>query len=71
MLTNQNNYYMIFHHLQKNPRFQLEINYTPIECVDNFNFLGLTINKHLNWKNHIDKLACKISRSIGIKRKIK
>ena len=62
---------MIFHHPQKIPRFQLEINDTPIECVDNFNFLGLTINKHLNWKNHIDKLACKISRSIGIIRKIK
>ena len=64
--------YMIFHHPQKKiPRFQLEINDTPIECVDNFNFLGPTINKYLNWKNHIDKLACKISRSIGIMRKIK
>ena len=41
--------YMIFHHLQKEiPRLQLKINDTPIECVDNFNFLGLTINKHLN-----------------------
>ena len=64
--------YMIFHHPQKFiPRFQLEINDTPIECVDNFNFLGLTINKHLNKKNHIDKLACKISRSCRIIRKIK
>ena len=63
--------YMIFHHPQKILRFQLEINDTHIECVDNFNFLGLTINKQLNWKNHIDKLACKISRSIAIIRKSK
>ena len=45
----------------KIPRFQLEINDTPIECIDNFNFLELTIYKHLNWKNRTDKLACKIS----------
>ena len=44
----------------------LNMNDTPIERVSNFDFLGLTLNEHLNWKPHIDKIANKISRSIGI-----
>ena len=31
----------------------LQIAGTNIEFVDNFNFLGLTINKHLTWTSHI------------------
>ena len=49
----------------KIPRFPLEINYTPVECVDNSNFLELIINKSLNRKNHIDKLECKIKKKIN------
>ena len=32
-----------------------------IDCVNNFNFLGLIINKHLNWNNHIDHISLKMS----------
>ena len=35
----------------------LKINITPIERVDNLNFLGLMIIKHRKWDNHIDKIA--------------
>ena len=44
----------------------LKINDTKIEFVDNFVFLGVTLNKHLNWSNHIDKTANKIAKSIGM-----
>ena len=27
-----------------------------IECVDNFNFLGVIIDKNLTWKNHLNKV---------------
>ena len=37
-----------------------------IDCVKNFNFLELIINKHSNWNNHIDHISLKISRVIGI-----
>ncbi len=39
--------------------------------VGDFNFLGLTINEHLNWKGHIDKLANKISKTMGVLNKLK
>ena len=36
--------------------------------VDNFNFLGIIINKHLglNWTSHVDMLTAKLSKTIGI-----
>ncbi len=51
-------YYMIFHKPQKKVGLlQLNIENTSIDRVGDFNFLGLTINEHLNRKSHIDKLA--------------
>ena len=47
--------YMLFHSPQNDPRLSLKIDNTPIEHVDNFNFLELTINKHRKWNSHIDK----------------
>ena len=35
-----------------------------IESVEQFNFLGITLDHHLNWNAHVDKLASKISRNI-------
>ena len=43
----------------------------PLEHVNTFNFLGITIDKQLNWNAHIDKVASKISRSLGILNKLK
>ena len=47
------------------------MNDTGIEKVSDFDFLGLTINENMNWKSHIDKIANKISRSIGILNRLK
>ena len=50
---------------------KLVINDINIEQVKDFNFLGITIEEHLNWKLHIDKISKKISRAIGIMNKLK
>jgi hypothetical protein len=42
-----------------------------IEYVESFNFLGLTLNNCLSWKNHIEMISLKISRTIGILNKLK
>ena len=44
---------------------------TEIESVDQFNFLGITLDNRLNWNAHIIKLFGKISRNTGILNKIK
>ncbi len=58
---------MIFHTPQNiiHP-LHFKINYTDIEQVFEFSFLGLSINENMNRKSHIDKISNKISRSMGI-----
>ncbi len=43
---------------------------TEIESVDQFNFLGVTLDNHLNWNAHINKIFGKIYRNTGILNKI-
>ena len=71
-LNVQKSKYMIFHQPQKKIRdLLILINDTEIERVSDFDFLGLSINESLNWKSHTDKIANKISRSIGILNRMK
>ena len=52
---------MVFHMPQKQVnRPNIEIINIKIEFADEFNFLGLTIHKHLKWDSHINKIASKI-----------
>ena len=49
----------------------LKINNTDIEHVFEFNFLGVMFNSHLNWNTHINYIASKISRIVGILYRLK
>ena len=42
-----------------------------IEEVDSFNFIGIEIDKHLNWTTHINGVACKIYKTSGVLNKLK
>ena len=58
---------MVFHIPQKRIQLpSLKIAGEDIAFVDNFNFLGIIINKHLNWTSHVDMLTAKLSKIIGI-----
>ncbi len=49
--------YMIFHTQKKNVQsLTLKIDNVVIERVAEFNFLGLTLDEHLTWKCHINKI---------------
>ena len=39
--------------------------------IDNFNFLGITVDKHLSWTAHTEKVTCKIARVTGVLNKLK
>ncbi len=63
---------MIFHTAKKKVnKLHLTINNTIIERVTQFDFLGLTLNENLTWKDHINKISNKISQSLGILNKPK
>ena len=66
--------FMIFHHQQRRIDTlipDLKLDSQPIEYVSEFNFLGLTLDEHLSWKPHVQKVANKTSRTIGILRRLK
>ena len=55
----------------KDKFIKLSIDYTEVKEVNTFKFLGITVDQNLTWKNHVDDLAKKCSRSIGILYKVK
>jgi len=61
--------YVIFNTRQKkidHHNLLIKINNKQIECQHSIKFLGIIIDRHLSWKTHIDTVASKISRTIGI-----
>ena len=65
--------FMVFHPPQKTNVHipSLFLSNTQIECVNEFNLLGLIINKSLNWNSHVKHIANKIARITGIMCKLK
>ena len=44
----------------------IKINGTIIEFVDNFNFLGMNLNKHLNWNPHVKIVSTNLVKTVGV-----
>ena len=52
--------FMVFHNYQRDVEHfipEIKINEQLVERVTEFNFLGLTIDEHLNWKSQIQKVS--------------
>ena len=66
---------MIFHHRQKKLKSTsipiLEMNHTLIKQVNEFSFLGFTVNNHMDWNSHITNISNKITKTMGIMNRIK
>ena len=64
--------FMLFYTPQKQVAIpSLEIDAVKLDCVDEFNFLGLVLDKHMNWNKHLQKVSSKVSQIVGIMSKIK
>ena len=64
--------FMLFHMPQRvTPLLHFELNGSPIEYIQEFNFLGLTLDSSLSFKFHLTKIRNKISRVIGLLHKLK
>lgn len=49
----------------------ISINEQPIKQVRNTTFLGVIIDEHLTWNDHIDSITKKVIKSAGITSKIR
>ena len=53
------------------PRLNLIIAGNHIEQVNEFNFLGITLDQNITWKHYVTKMAIKIAKVIGVLNKLK
>ena len=59
--------FMLFYkHPKVVPKPNILVNENPIDQVEDFNYLGITLDQHITWTPHIEKILIKISRVIGI-----
>jgi hypothetical protein len=63
---------MLFHMPQRTVTIpNICINNVDIEFVDKFDFLGIILDKNLNWSDHILKISHKISKTTAVMNKLK
>jgi hypothetical protein len=63
---------MVFHTRQRNVQTpKIKMDNIEIEFVNEFNFLGILIDRHINWKPHISYLRNKLSKVNAIFNKLK
>ena len=70
-LNNDKTKSMYFHKRRSINPIHLTINNTKIDIVSQFSFLGVIIDEHLSWKNHIDMILIKLSKISGILNRLK
>ena len=65
--------FVVFHPPQKkcNYNFKVCLNHKSLKYENHVNYLGISIDSQLNWKEHINKTLAKFSRGNGILTKIR
>ena len=65
--------FLIFHSSQKklSQNVTLKLDKKALQQKDHIKYLGVIIDSHLNWKQHITNVSKKISRSIGVMYRIR
>ena len=58
-------------HKKEIPNLSLKLGNANIEKVDDFNYLGLTVDTNLNWKKHTEKVANRCAKKIGVLNRLK
>ena len=63
---------MLFHVPQKRVSIpSIRIDNFEISFVNEFNFLGIILDKGINWKSHLDHITRKLSKAIGVLNRLK
>ena len=55
----------------ENKSLNLKINGVNIQEVSTVKYLGVTFDSNLTWKNHVDELCLKLSKTVGIFSKLR
>ena len=64
--------FCIFHKVQRKISIpEIQIENTVISYSKVIDFLGFRLDDNLNWNDHLEKLSCKLSRTLGVINKLK
>ena len=68
LLMNENKTKIMFFYMPPKliDAFTIRMKGVEIEVIDDFNFLGITINKSLNWKSHVNVSCNKMLKYIAV-----
>ena len=56
---------IVFHSKRKNIKYpSISMNNMTVERVQTYNFMCLTLNEHLTWRDHLNNVTRNISRAI-------
>ena len=69
--ASKSKFMIFFKHPKIIPKLNIWANGNQIDEVQEFNFLGITIDQNITWTPHIRKISIKISRVIDVLRKLK
>ena len=69
--VSKSKFMIFFKHPKIIPKLNIWSNGNQIDEVQEFNCLGITIDQNITWTPHIRKISIKISRDIGVLRKLK
>ena len=69
--ASKSKFMIFFKHPKIIPKLNIWANGNQIDEVQEFNFLGITIDQNITWTPHIQKISIKILRVIGVLRKMK
>ena len=69
--ASKSKFMIFFKHPKIIPKLNIWANGNQIDEVQEFNFLGITIDQNITWTPHIRKISIKISRVIGVLLKLK
>ena len=64
--ASKSKFMIFFKHPKIIPKLNIWANGNQIDEVQEFNFLGITIDQNITWTPHIRKISIKISRVIGV-----
>ena len=57
--------------LNKIDSISFKVDNIDLDEVSSFKYLGIVINNHLNWQDHVDQMFSKIDKKLGLLKRIR
>ena len=63
--------FMVVTNKKSIPKLSIKVNDIPLKTCDSYKYLGVTIDKNLDWKSHVKYISTKIFKACGALAKIR